>query len=247
MTTNDPSDGNAPPPGGGGDSPPSPQPPPDGSSESTERDSDATDSDATDNGDAASDATDSDARDSDDADSDATDSDDAASDTTDSDDADSDATDSDNAASDTTDSDASDSDATDSDDADSDDDCAEIPAYPHAVLTAEIQFIVEIPYPLDQANQLPHKFTLANDDNSYSQTLTLASDGTAGDVDGACIITFAGLAEQHTYTLQCDNGSSTYSIFENVPYDQIEQLGQEGSGTTAPPPDGDNRNTDGTT
>ena len=95
-----------------------------------------------------------------------------------------------------------------------------------------MKLAVQIPYPLAQANQLPHKFTLANDDSSYSKTLTLASDCTAGDVDGTSLVTFTDLTDGHTYTLQCDDGTQVYSMFENVPYDLlVQQLAGQGGGT----------------
>jgi hypothetical protein len=91
------------------------------------------------------------------------------------------------------------------------------------VLTAVVKFAVKVAFPTDQASQLPHTFTLTNDDNSYSKSLTLASDCVAGDTDGTSIVTFEDLSEGHTYTLQCNDGTSTYSLFENVPYDQLLQ------------------------
>src|SRR5689334_19999491 len=54
--------------------------------------------------------------------------------------------------------------------------CAEIPTASHVVLTAEVKMAIEVPFSLDEAGQMPHKFTLSNDDNSYSKALSLASD-----------------------------------------------------------------------
>jgi hypothetical protein len=104
---------------------------------------------------------------------------------------------------------------------DENDDCAEIPTAAHVVLTAEIKFAVQIPYSMDQASHLPHKFTLGNEDGSYSKTVTVASDCQASGPDGPCLLSFTDLVEDHTYTLQCDDGNSTYSIFDKVPYDQL--------------------------
>ena len=95
---------------------------------------------------------------------------------------------------------------------------------------------MQVPYPTDQASQMPHKFTLANDDNSYSQTLSLASDAQAGDADGTSVVTFKGMTESHTYTLQCDDGSGSapYVMFQEVDYDtMISKLSANGG---APPP-----------
>ena len=103
-------------------------------------------------------------------------------------------------------------------------DCAEIPAYPHVVLTAEIKLLVELPLALDEATKLPHKLTLTSDDGTVSQTLALASDATAGDTDGTSLLTFTDLSEQHTSTLACDDGDTTYTLFDAEPY---EQLGQQ--------------------
>ena len=117
------------------------------------------------------------------------------------------------------------------------DGCAEIPTAAHAVLTAEIKLAVQLPYPMDQVTQLPHKLTLTNDDGSYSKVLTLASDCTAGSTDGTSLITFTDLTDGHAYTLQCDDGTETNSMFEKVPYDQlVQQLGAADTGDTADAP-----------
>lgn len=152
--------------------------------------------------------------------------------------------DSDSDGSDSGDSDGSDSD--DSDDSDSAPDsgdasppssqapdsggCAEIPAAPHAVLVASVQVNVELPRSTDEASQMPYKFTLTNDDGSYSKTLTLASDCKAGDSDGTSVLTFEDLTEDHTYSLQCDDGDTTYDLFQGVSYEDIPNL------TPAAPP-----------
>ena len=82
----------------------------------------------------------------------------------------------------------------------------------------------------DDAGQLPHKLTLVNDDSSYSKTLALASDCKAGDSDGTSMLTFEDLTEDHVYTLQCDNGTLTYSLFENLSYHEIvEKLAAQGN------------------
>jgi hypothetical protein len=97
---------------------------------------------------------------------------------------------------------------------------------------------VQVPFPLDQASQMPHKFTLSNDDNSYSTTLSLASDAQAGTDDGTCVVVFADMTENHTYTLQCADGSGTpVFVFEGVDYDKlIDKLAASGgSPDTADP------------
>jgi hypothetical protein len=116
------------------------------------------------------------------------------------------------------------------------DDCAQISTYTHAQLTADVKLSVQIPYPPDQAAQLPHKLTLANDDSSYSKTLTLASDCQAGPTSDTSVVTFDALTEHHTYTLQCDDGTTTYSLFENVSYEDIagQAAGSDGSNASDP-------------
>ena len=112
-------------------------------------------------------------------------------------------------------------------------DCAEIPCAAHAVLEAEIKLLLQVPVTITEANGLPHKFTLTSDDGSLSQTLALASDATTGDADATSLMTFKDLAEHHAYTLQCDNGQTTYTVFKNVPYDQlVQQLGAQGAGAS---------------
>jgi hypothetical protein len=82
---------------------------------------------------------------------------------------------------------------------------------------------------------MPHKFTLANDDGSYTQTLAVASDAQPGDAAPSVILTFTNLAEHHTYTLSCDNGDSTYTVFENVHYEQLHLQTQDSGAGSDPP------------
>ncbi len=103
------------------------------------------------------------------------------------------------------------------------DSCAEIPAAPHAVLAAEITLLLHIPYPPDEATQLSHKVTLTNADGSYSVTLAFASDCEAGEDDDSSKVTFADLKEDDTYSLQCNDGTTTYSIFEGIAYADISE------------------------
>ena len=117
--------------------------------------------------------------------------------------------------------------------------CAEIPAAPHAVLTAAISLLVQIPLATDAARQLPDKLTLTSDDGSVSQTLALASDCQPGDTDGTSVLTFKELAEHHTYSLEHDDGTTTYVVFKDVPYDQVvAQLGASGTAASASSPSG---------
>ena len=116
------------------------------------------------------------------------------------------------------------------------DDCAEIPAYPHAVLTGSVKLAVQVPCPTDEATQLPHKFTLSNDDGSYSKTLTLASDSHAGNTGGTSVVTFEDMTENHTYSLKCDNGDTSYALFEGLTYEQVLKLDtQADSGSSDAP------------
>jgi hypothetical protein len=115
----------------------------------------------------------------------------------------------------------------------SSDDCAEIPAYPHAVLTGSVKLAVQVPYPTDQATQLPHKLTLSNDDGSYSKTLTLASDSQPGNTDGTSVVTFEDMTENHTYSLKCDNGDTSYTLFEGLTYEQVLKLDTEADGASS--------------
>jgi hypothetical protein len=114
-------------------------------------------------------------------------------------------------------------------------DCAQISTYTHAQLTADVKLVVQVPMPTDQASQLPHQLTLVNDDASYSKTLTLASDCQAGDTADSSVITFDALTENHTYTLQCDDGSGPYNLFENVSYQDIAAQASGGGGGDPPP------------
>ena len=115
------------------------------------------------------------------------------------------------------------------------DGCAEIPTAAHAVLQAIIKLHINIPFTIDEASPLPHKLTLTNDDSSYSKTLSFASDCQPGNADGTSLLSFVDLTEDHRYTLQCDDGNSSYSIFENIPYDAIvDQLASVGAADASP-------------
>jgi len=117
-------------------------------------------------------------------------------------------------------------------------DCAEIPPAAHVILSADIKFLLQIPRAIDDAKQLPHKFTLTSDDGTVSQTLTLAADAVAGDVDGTSLLTFSGLAEHHAYTLQCDNGDTTYAVFQDMAYETMSEAAgaQDDAAAAAGPP-----------
>lgn len=115
---------------------------------------------------------------------------------------------------------------------DDSDDCAEIPCAAHAVLTANISFVLEFPHSADDAKPFPHKFTMASDDGSFSQTLSLGTDAQPGDTEGTSILTFQNLVEHHSYTLQCDNGNATYTLFEHMPYEDLQNIGMDGQVST---------------
>ncbi len=90
------------------------------------------------------------------------------------------------------------------------------------MLTAEIKMSLQLPFAFADAGQMPHKFTLTNDDSSYSKTLSLASDAQAGSIDGTSVILFTEMTEEHTYTLTCDDGTGTpIVVFEGIDYDKL--------------------------
>jgi hypothetical protein len=105
------------------------------------------------------------------------------------------------------------------------DGCAEIPTAAHAVLTAAIKLGVRVPLSKDKASQLPDTLTLTNDDSSYNKTLRFASDCQDGDTDGTSLLLFEDLTDGHTYSLQGNDGRTDYSIFKDVPYAQVLNLG----------------------
>jgi hypothetical protein len=125
-------------------------------------------------------------------------------------------------------------------------DCAEIPTYSHAILTAQITLVLQLPYSTDQAQQLPHKFLLTNADASYSKTLVLASDGQPGPADGTTALLFEDIVEDDTYTLNCDDGGWTYAVFSGIPYDELASKlgGVGGADPTGSSPTTDSSNTD---
>jgi hypothetical protein len=53
------------------------------------------------------------------------------------------------------------------------------------------------------------------------------------------MLTFTSLAEHHTYTLQCDNGIISYTLFKDISFDQLQNLQSDGSTASADNPPGD--------
>jgi hypothetical protein len=111
--------------------------------------------------------------------------------------------------------------------------CAEIPTAAHAVLEADIKLIVQLPTATDP-NQPPGKLTLSNEDGSYSKVLNYPADCQPGDTDGSSVMTFDGMTDGHTYSLQYDDGSgSPYYVFQSIAYDQlVPKLAQSGDPAT---------------
>jgi hypothetical protein len=114
------------------------------------------------------------------------------------------------------------------------------------VLTATIKLLVEIPTPTDP-DAPPHKFTLTNEDGSYSKTLTFPADAQpSDDTQGMSILTFEDVTDGHTYTLQGDGGDAPYTLFDTTKYHEIvDKFGGQGGGAAAssppasqPPPSG---------
>jgi hypothetical protein len=117
-------------------------------------------------------------------------------------------------------------------------DCAEIPTACHAVLEAAIKIVVELPFATTDSSQPAHQLTLSNEDGSYSKTLSFPSDCQPGEKDGTCIMTFDGLNDGHTYTLQGGDDAGTYAVLDPTEYHQIvPTFGAQGGGSQDPPPD----------
>jgi hypothetical protein len=110
------------------------------------------------------------------------------------------------------------------------DGCAEIPTAAHAVLVAEIQLVIALAMPPDVASQLSNTLTLTNDDGSYTKTLTFASDCQASDNETSKL-TFEGLTDGHTYSLQGQDDFGSYTVFADITYhDIVEQCGRSDGG-----------------
>ena len=125
-------------------------------------------------------------------------------------------------------------------------DCAEIPTACHAVLEAAIKIVVELPFATTDSSQSAHQFTLSSEDGSYSKTLSFPSDCQPGEKDGTSVMTFDGLNDSHTYTLQGGDDAGTYAVLDATAYHQIVPThGSQGDGGSqapqsdrAPPMDG---------
>jgi hypothetical protein len=62
-------------------------------------------------------------------------------------------------------------------------------------------------------------------DGSYTRTLAFASDSRPGP-DGTSTLTFDGLTDGHTYSLQGQDANGAYTVFTNYPYhDLVPQIG----------------------
>jgi hypothetical protein len=115
------------------------------------------------------------------------------------------------------------------------DDCAQIPTAAHVVLQASIQIVIQLAIPLDVASQMSNTLTLTNEDGTYTKTLTFASDCQAGD-DGTSKLTFDGLTDGHTYSLQGQDDDGSYTVFAGIAYqDLVGEFGGGGSGGGDPP------------
>jgi hypothetical protein len=119
------------------------------------------------------------------------------------------------------------------------DECAAIRQGAHAVLVAEFKLVVQIPLGTDAAIQISDKLTLTSEDGSYNKTLSFATDCQPGDTEGTSVVTFDGMTDGHTYTLSCDDGATTSTLFKDIPYDQIvAQVGAQCVQAPVQPPDG---------
>ncbi len=128
------------------------------------------------------------------------------------------------------------------------DGCAEIPTAAHAVLTAAIKLMVELPTATDP-EQPPHKFTLSNEDGSYSKTLTFPSDAQPGETEGTSVLMFEDLTDGHTYSLQGEGDDGPYVVLEPKSYHELAgDAGATGSSqaSDSPAPMTDDGNTPGT-
>ncbi|HXN30320.1 MAG TPA: OmpA family protein, partial [Polyangiaceae bacterium] len=84
--------------------------------------------------------------------------------------------------------------------------------------------VVRIPYALEDADDLPHVFTLSADDDTISQTRKLSSDCRAADDPQMAEFFFSHLPETHAYTLKCDDGNTTYALFDKIPYAKLPDV-----------------------
>jgi hypothetical protein len=103
------------------------------------------------------------------------------------------------------------------------------------VLEADIKLVLR--FPAADPSQGSHKLTLSNDDGSYTKTLTFPTDCQPGHKEGTLVMTFDGLTDGHTYSLQDVDDDETYSVFDPVDYhaivDKLHPPGGVPSGASA--------------
>ncbi len=116
-------------------------------------------------------------------------------------------------------------------------DCAEIPAAAHAVLEADVKLVLRLPAATDPS-QPTSRLTLTNDDASYTKSLTYPSDAQPSDSDGIVVMTYDGLTDGHTYSLQCDDGSGApYFLFQALAYEElVPKLTRPDASSSSDPP-----------
>jgi hypothetical protein len=97
-----------------------------------------------------------------------------------------------------------------------------------------MKLVVQLPTATDP-NATPHKFTLSNEDGSYSTTLTYPADAQPGPADGVSILTFENLTDGHSYSLQAEgDDGTTYVLLQSTPYHRIAGDGSSPDSAAAP-------------
>jgi len=87
-------------------------------------------------------------------------------------------------------------------------------------------FIVRIPYPLQQANQLPHVFVLRSEDGTILQRKSAAIDTRAGE-DDMSELWFTDLPETQSYTLTCEAPEGPHTVICLTPYEELPEVASE--------------------
>ncbi|MFO0761949.1 MAG: hypothetical protein U0359_36250 [Byssovorax sp.] len=94
--------------------------------------------------------------------------------------------------------------------------------------------VIQLPFPLKDANQMPHVFIVESEDGTITQTHSLASDARANDL-GFSEVYFTDLPPHHAYRMRCEGVDEPYTVFDLTPYEKLSRLALGPSATDPNP------------
>jgi outer membrane protein OmpA-like peptidoglycan-associated protein len=83
--------------------------------------------------------------------------------------------------------------------------------------------VIQLPYTLQQANQMPQILIVESEDGTITMTKTLKADARAHDA-GFSEIYFNDLPPHHSYRMRCEGVDTPYEVFGLTPYEKLSTL-----------------------